>query len=191
MAGVWRRALALAGVSAAALVAVAPAAAHVFPSPTFLAAGGSAKISLSFPNERKEPMTGFVIRVPEGLEIRRAYPAGGLGRLDGRVTGDLEWRVARAQRECDLRCRNPSRRAARHQAARGRVAVRGERDRPLAGRPDGDPGARKARRRTSASPRSSAGSGSSSPSAWSSSPAAAARSHYKRDSGARCYGRPS
>ena len=77
MAGVWRRALALAGVSAAALVAVAPAAAHVFPSPAFIAADGSAKVSLSFPNERTEPMTGFVIRVPEGLEIRRAYPAAG------------------------------------------------------------------------------------------------------------------
>jgi hypothetical protein len=59
----------LAAAVGAALVLAAPASAHVIPSPTFLPAGATQTIELSVPNERDAPMTSFVVRAPEGIEI--------------------------------------------------------------------------------------------------------------------------
>jgi len=61
----------------AALVAAAPAGAHVTAVPAFLAAGGTATLSLTGPNERDEPMTGFSITVPLDFRIVAARSAEG------------------------------------------------------------------------------------------------------------------
>lgn len=66
-------------VCSAALVAAAPAAAHVVVTPPFVAAGDRAILSLTGPNERDEPMTGFRVVVP-----------GDFGIVAGRSAGD--WR---------------------------------------------------------------------------------------------------
>ncbi len=53
------------------------ASAHVFPTPQFIASGSSVSVTLDVPNERNEPMTGFVVTAPAGVEIERAHPAEG------------------------------------------------------------------------------------------------------------------
>ena len=68
---------ALAAVIAASLVLATPAGAHVGATPPFLAAGSSDTVHLDVPNERKEPMTGFTVTVPDGFEIVHAHPAEG------------------------------------------------------------------------------------------------------------------
>ncbi len=52
-----------------ALVLVAPAVAHVTVFPHFIAAGETASLSFTLPNERAEPMTGFSLVVPSELRI--------------------------------------------------------------------------------------------------------------------------
>ena len=60
-----------------ALVFIAPAAAHVTVVPQFLGTGDAATLSLTGPNERDEPMTGFAISVPRGFRLVAAHsPAG-------------------------------------------------------------------------------------------------------------------
>lgn len=63
----------LVACGAAALLAAGTADAHVVAQPSFLAAGGTATISLSGPNERDEVMTGFRVRVPNELRIVSAH----------------------------------------------------------------------------------------------------------------------
>jgi uncharacterized protein YcnI len=69
------RPLALAAILVA-LVLAADAAAHVTVTPPFVSADGPATLTLTAPNERDEPMTGFVVVVPEGLRISNAEPSG-------------------------------------------------------------------------------------------------------------------
>ena len=61
----------------AALVAAAPAGAHVTAEPAFLAAGSTATLRLTGPNERDEPMTGFSLTVPRDFRIVAAQSADG------------------------------------------------------------------------------------------------------------------
>ena len=61
----------------AALVLVAPAAAHVVAMPTYVASKGSESILLAVPNEREKPMTSFIVKAPTGLEIEHAHPTPG------------------------------------------------------------------------------------------------------------------
>jgi uncharacterized protein YcnI len=60
-----------------ALLLVGTASAHVFGNPQFIPSGSTETIRFDVPNERKEPMTGFVVRVPAGLVIEHAHPADG------------------------------------------------------------------------------------------------------------------
>ena len=53
------------------------ASAHVFPTPQFLPSQSTESVILDVPNERDEPMTGFVVTAPAGLEIEHAHPANG------------------------------------------------------------------------------------------------------------------
>lgn len=64
-------------IGALALACTAPAAsAHVVASPGYLEAGSVAPIDLAGPNERDEPMTGFAVTVPMGVQLVGAEPAG-------------------------------------------------------------------------------------------------------------------
>ena len=56
---------------------VDPAAAHVFPMPTYVPTGSSSRIELSVPNERRVPMTGFELQVPTGIAVANAGPTDG------------------------------------------------------------------------------------------------------------------
>ena len=68
----------------ASLVATGSASAHVFPTPQFLPSQSTESVILDVPNERDEPMTGFVVTAPAGLEIEHAHPAEGWSEeLDG------------------------------------------------------------------------------------------------------------
>jgi uncharacterized protein YcnI len=58
-------------------VVAAPAAAHVTVVPPFVAARDTASVSLTGPNERDEPMTGFEVTATSDFRIVRAYPADG------------------------------------------------------------------------------------------------------------------
>ena len=60
-----------------ALAAAGSASAHVFPTPQFLPSRSTESVILDVPNERDEPMTGFVVTAPAGLEIEHAHPADG------------------------------------------------------------------------------------------------------------------
>jgi len=59
-----------------ALALVAPAGAHVIAMPQFVASGSTATISLSSPNERDVPMTGFTVTAPGGFVIKHAHASG-------------------------------------------------------------------------------------------------------------------
>ena len=59
------------------LVAADPASAHVVATPGFLPSGSSESITFSGPNERDDPMTGFTLSVPAGLEIEHAHEVTG------------------------------------------------------------------------------------------------------------------
>jgi uncharacterized protein YcnI len=61
----------------AALVFAVAASAHAFATPQFLPSGSSESITFSAPNERDDPMTGFALTVPAGLEIEHAHPVDG------------------------------------------------------------------------------------------------------------------
>jgi len=60
-----------------AFVVVAPASAHVEIAPSYVAARGTATLSLTGPNERDEPMTGFSVAVPRDFRIVSARSAAG------------------------------------------------------------------------------------------------------------------
>jgi len=60
-----------------ALVLARPAVAHVTSVPTFLAAASTETVSLTGPNERDEPMTGFSVTVPHDFRIVAARSAAG------------------------------------------------------------------------------------------------------------------
>jgi uncharacterized protein YcnI len=71
-------------------VLVAPAAAHVVATPTFLASKSSESITFEAPNERSDPMTSFTLTAPTGIEIQHAHPADG---WEGTVEdGAATWR---------------------------------------------------------------------------------------------------
>jgi uncharacterized protein YcnI len=65
------------GALSAALVLATPVAAHVTVVPPFVSAGDTASVSLTAPNERNEPMTGFEVAVPSEFLIVHAHPADG------------------------------------------------------------------------------------------------------------------
>ena len=67
----------LGALSALALAFPHEASAHVVATPPFVAANGTATVSLSTPNERSAPMTGFRVTVPSGFVIEHAHPAAG------------------------------------------------------------------------------------------------------------------
>jgi len=69
--------LAISACSALALTLAGPAAAHVVATPAFLPAGDPGTLSLTAPNERDEPMTGFAVTVPSEFLIVHAQPAPG------------------------------------------------------------------------------------------------------------------
>lgn len=67
-----------------ALLLASPATAHVTASPGFLPSGSSESVSFAGPNEREEPMNGFVLIAPDGLAIEHAHAAHGWSEsLDG------------------------------------------------------------------------------------------------------------
>jgi hypothetical protein len=66
---------------ALALVSAMPAAAHLTPEPSFVAAGEVQRLVLTVHNDRDETMTGFRLTVAEGLRIVSAG-------------GDEEWTAA-------------------------------------------------------------------------------------------------
>jgi uncharacterized protein YcnI len=72
-----RRVVAVIGVLVVAWGAAGSALAHVVPIPAFLASGSSASIELAGPNERDDPMTGFKVSAPSGLEIEHAHEVDG------------------------------------------------------------------------------------------------------------------
>ena len=54
------------------------------PTPAFLPSGSSESITFSAPNERDDPMTTFVLTVPEGVVIEHAHEVDGWEEsLDG------------------------------------------------------------------------------------------------------------
>lgn len=66
------------------LALAAPAGAHVAVTPPFVAARDTATLSLTGPNERDEPMTGFSVAVPRDFRIVGAHSAAGwLGEVRG------------------------------------------------------------------------------------------------------------
>lgn len=77
----------------AAVAALSPAGAtgHVVPSPSFVEAGTVAGVELTGPNERDEPMTGFALAVPEGIDIVGAEPTGAW-RVAKRTVSQAVWR---------------------------------------------------------------------------------------------------
>ena len=70
----------------AALVLAGPASAHVVATPAYLPSQSSESITLTAPNERSEPMTGFSVTAAEGLEIEHAHPAKGWSEPVGGLT---------------------------------------------------------------------------------------------------------
>ena len=60
-----------------ALVLATPAAAHVTVTPPFVPTGDSATFSLTGPNERNEPMTGFAVSIPRGFRLVAAHSPNG------------------------------------------------------------------------------------------------------------------
>ena len=69
-----------------ALVLAGPASAHVVATPAYLPSQSSESITLTAPNERSEPMTGFSITAADGLEIEHAHPAKGWSEQVGGLT---------------------------------------------------------------------------------------------------------
>ncbi len=69
--------LAISVCSGIGLALAAPGAAHVIPFPSFIPAGDSQLVELSFPNERDRTMVSFSVTAPPALEIVHAHPAEG------------------------------------------------------------------------------------------------------------------
>lgn len=73
-----RAALAACVALVAAVIGVAPAAAHVVPQPAYLAPGESTTITFAAPNERPpHTMTDLTITAPKGVELTRTAPPPG------------------------------------------------------------------------------------------------------------------
>jgi uncharacterized protein YcnI len=68
------------------LIAAGNIAAHVIATPAFLSSDSAASIALSVPNERDDPMTGFSVTAPEGLEIQHAHEIVGWTEQIGGLT---------------------------------------------------------------------------------------------------------
>ena len=69
-----------------ALLLAAPAAAHVYPRPSYVEGGRTSTISLSVPNEREAGMTSIEITAPDGFRMIAAQPpAGWTAEVNGRV----------------------------------------------------------------------------------------------------------
>jgi uncharacterized protein YcnI len=93
-----------------ALGAAAPAGAHVILNPSFVAADGLTTLELTVPNERRVPMTGFVVQVPADFRARSAHSAGAwIGTVGGR---SASWHggsvAARRQATFELELEAPS-----------------------------------------------------------------------------------
>jgi hypothetical protein len=58
---------------AAVLTWCGAAGAHLIPEPQFVTTGSVSTLSLAGPNERREPMTGLAVTLPDGLRIVRAH----------------------------------------------------------------------------------------------------------------------
>jgi uncharacterized protein YcnI len=95
------------GSAAVLTLALAQAAqAHVYPNPTYVKTGATTDIEISFPNERRAPMTGFELRVPAGMRIEAATSEPGWtgaakqrlatwtgGSIPALTTGDFSFRL--------------------------------------------------------------------------------------------------
>jgi uncharacterized protein YcnI len=68
--------LSLAISACSALLFVAPAAAHVVASPSFVAGGSTSILTFAAPNERDVPMTALTVTVPSGFKIEDARSTG-------------------------------------------------------------------------------------------------------------------
>lgn len=62
-------------ISACSALFLVPAAqGHVTVAPAFVPAGETATLTLTAPNEREQPMTGFAVSASDGLQIIQAVP---------------------------------------------------------------------------------------------------------------------
>ena len=78
-----------AGACLVALIAAAPAAAHVIPQPAYLSPGAPTTITFAAPNERPpHVMVSLTLTAPSGIELGRATPPPG-------------WRLGTAGRTAD------------------------------------------------------------------------------------------
>jgi uncharacterized protein YcnI len=71
------RAISVCSAAAVALGLAASADAHVTAIRPYVEAGATDDIQLDVPNERQQPMTGFVVVVPDDFRIVSARPADG------------------------------------------------------------------------------------------------------------------
>jgi uncharacterized protein YcnI len=77
------------GVGLLALIAAAPAAAHVIPQPAFLTPGVKTTVTLVTPNERRpHVLLGFTLTAPPGIELERATPPPGWKLVTAGRTAD-------------------------------------------------------------------------------------------------------
>jgi hypothetical protein len=81
---------------AAALAWTGRADAHLVPDPQYVPSGSASTIRLAGPNERRQPMTGLTVTVPDGVRIVHAHRAPGwTPRVDGSTAtwtgGPLEY----------------------------------------------------------------------------------------------------
>ena len=68
--------LVISASSAFALIAAPTAAAHITATPHFAAAGGTADVSFTGPNERRRPLLGFQLTIPSEFRLVAAHPSG-------------------------------------------------------------------------------------------------------------------
>lgn len=100
----------VAAVTLAMLASAVSAAAHVVVTPSFVAASGVATLELAVPNERRVPMTGFLVRAPDDFQLVSAPSANG---WTGAVSGqEATWHggplAPRLQTTFDLEVEAPS-----------------------------------------------------------------------------------
>ena len=66
------------------------------PNPQFVPSGSVSRVALEGPNERRQPMTGLAVTVPDGIRIVHAHPGSGwTPRVEGATAtwtgGSLEY----------------------------------------------------------------------------------------------------
>ncbi len=71
------RVISVCSAGAVALVLAGPALAHVVALRPYVEAATTGEIELEAPNERRLPMTGFVVLAPDGFRIVAARPSDG------------------------------------------------------------------------------------------------------------------